>query len=395
MLKKINRCDIYVGLWCLYTLQGIIYPVGIINQLLQLLMLLWGLFALYRYIFSVNTGSKILKATFLLVVMYVIYGCINILIGGNGHRILGIGSYVYLQSSLNSLSPIFLFYIFSQKGFLTSDRLRIYLPIFILVSILVFYRIETISLLKSNKEEITNNIGYMFVSLIPLLFFYDKRPIFQYFLMVLVLLFIMSGMKRGAIILGTCGIIILLYNNLVNSKGWSKFFVISLSVLFVLLAARYVNEKMSNSEYFAKRIEQTLDGNSSGRDLIYSKIWNTIIEEHNIFYFLFGRGANSTVDLTGALAHQDWLETLCNNGVVGGGVLFFFFYVLAKSLWIYRKRIPKIMYFSFLTLFLMILGKTIFSMSIQNLDLAQSMLLGYFASYMSNISKSKFNFEYI
>ena len=117
MLKKINRCDIYVGLWCLYTLQGVIYPVGIINQLLQLLMLLWGMFALYRYTFSVNIGSKILKATYLLVVMYVIYGCLNILIGGNGAEVFGVGSYVYLQSSLKSLSPIFLFYIFSTFFF--------------------------------------------------------------------------------------------------------------------------------------------------------------------------------------------------------------------------------------------------------------------------------------
>lgn len=387
MLKKINQCDIYVGMWCLYMLQDVVYPSGLINKILQLVMMLWGIKALYNYLSTIRKHIPILKTTFILVMMYVIYGTILIMFGGNTYQ--G-GTTVYLQHSLNSLLPIFVFFLFTRMGFLTSERILLYLPVFVVVCILLYYKNQTAILLDSNNEEITNNIGYMFVSLIPLLFFYDKKPIFQYFFMVLILLFIIIGMKRGAILLATCGVIILLYNNLKTSRGWSKFFVIFLSVLFILLAVRYVSEMMSNSAYFALRIEQTLEGNSSGRDEIYDKIWTAVIDQTNIFYLLFGRGANSTLGIAGKYAHQDWLETFCNNGIVGIVILFNFFYAFGTAIWRNRKRFPVEMLLAFVTLFFIILGKTMFSMSIQNLDLPQTLLLGYLTSciYSSHLSYS-------
>ncbi len=35
LLSKINRCDIFVSLYCLYYLQGALYTPGIINKCLQ------------------------------------------------------------------------------------------------------------------------------------------------------------------------------------------------------------------------------------------------------------------------------------------------------------------------------------------------------------------------
>lgn len=386
MFKKINRCDIYIGVWCLYILQDVIYPQGVINQILQLILLLWGMMALYNYLTTIKIRIPILKATFALVLMYVIYGTIHIMFGANTHHL---GTSLYLQKSLNSLLPIFSFFLFTRKGFLTRNRIMLYLPIFIVVCSLLFYKNKTIGLINSDAEEITNNVGYMFVSLLPLLFFYDKKPILQYFFMALILLFIIEGMKRGAILLGACGIIILLYDNLRNSRGWSKFFVIFLSVLFVFVAARYLNEMIRNSAYFALRIEQTMEGNASGRDSIYNNLWSVFLVETNIFYVLFGRGADSTLRLVGLYAHQDWLETFCNNGIIGVVLLFNFFYRLGYTILRNRKRFSNSLYWAFVTLFFIICGKTMFSMSIQNMDLPQTLLLGYLASnvYQSNYQR--------
>ena len=376
MFKRINHCDIYVGLWVIYMLQGVIYSPGIINQFLQLVMLLWGLTAFFKYINqSSMRRSSILKATFILIIMYALYGCIHIMFG---KRMIS-SNYVYLQSSLNSLIPIFLFYYFTYKGYLTSNRIRIYLPIFILTCILLYYKKEASILLESNNEEITNNIGYMFTSLIPLLFFYSKKPIFQYVLLGIILLFIFMGMKRGAILLGVVSSVLLLYVILKESSRCLKLLTILLSVSIIIGFFYYIDYLMTNSAYFVLRVEQTLEGNSSGRDILYGKLWDTLFQESNIFVILFGRGADSTIKIVGNYAHQDWLETFCNNGLLGVFILFLFFYSFGKSVLKSKRHFPTMMYYSFLILFVITFSKSLISMSIQNLDLYQSLLIGYFA----------------
>lgn len=384
MLKKLNRCDIYVGLWCLYMLQGVIYSKGIINQSLQLVMLLWGL------IISVNFFKfkmpPILKSTLLLLGMYILYGCLNLIFNEGIEKV---PNYLYLQNSLNSLIPILLFYYFTKNKWLTSNRIRIYLPFFIIICILLYYKNATTVLEDSNKEEITNNVSYMFTSLIPLLLFYSKKTLLQYSLLIIIVLFIFMGMKRGAILIGVGCIIILFYANYRNSSKWSKLFIVFLFVMAIVAIIYFINYMMNNSAYFALRVEQSLDGNTSGRDFIYSNLWNALISETNIFYFFFGRGANSTINIIGYFAHQDWLETFCNNGLLGVFILFRFFYVFGKSVWLSKKYFPVMMFFSFLILFFASFSKTMFSMSIQNLNICQSLLLGYFTYWLSQAFQKK------
>ena len=387
MLKRINQCDIYVGLWCIYMLQGILYPRGIINQLLQLIMLLWGMIAVFKYMTQSweHAYSSILKATFLLIVMYTIYGGIHIMFGD---AIKMRDQYIYLQASLNSLAPIFLFYSFTMDGKLTSDRIRIYLPLLIVICILLYYKNESQVILQKNVEEITNNAGYFFVPLIPFLFFYSKKPILQFAFLAVILLYVFMGMKRGAILIGVLGTMVLLYANMKNSSRWTKVLFATLTIVIVVGMSKYIDFMMNNSDYFMARIEQTLQGDSSGRDMIYGNLWNTILTEQSPFYFYLGRGADSTLKIAGNYAHQDWLETFCNNGLVGVLILFFFFYIFGKNAWESRLCFSGMMFYSFITLFIIIFCKTIFSMSIQDLKLFESMLIGYFAFELYNLEQS-------
>lgn len=383
MLKRINQCDIYVGLWCIYMLQGVLYPQGIINQFLQLMMLLWSMTAVCRYVVqsSIYSYSSILKVAFLLIGMYVIYGTIHIMFDA---PVKVHGQYYYLQVALNSLAPIFLFYEFTMNGKLTSERIQIYLPILIVTCILLYYKNESQVLLKTNAEEITNNAGYYFVPLIPFLFFYSRKPIIQYIFMATILIYVFMGMKRGAILIGVLGTIVLLYANMRNSFQWMKILFIMLTIIILVGISKYIDYMMANSSYFMARIEQTLDGDSSGRDIIYGKLWDTLLFEPSPFYFYFGRGAESTLKIIGNGAHQDWLETFCNNGLVGVFILFFFFYTFGKTAWKSRQCFSGMMFYSFITLFIIIFSKTLFSMSIQELDVSESMLIGYFAYELFN-----------
>ena len=109
MFRQINQCDIYVGLWCIYMLQGVLYSPGIINQLIQLIMLLWCMVAVFKHLIQSEGDSSILKVTMVLIVMYTIYGSIHIMFDA---PIMVQGQHVYLQNALKSLAPIFLFYYF-------------------------------------------------------------------------------------------------------------------------------------------------------------------------------------------------------------------------------------------------------------------------------------------
>lgn len=376
MFKRVNQCDIYVGMWCIYMSQEILYSPGIINQLLQLTMLLWSMIALFKHLFQSTEHSSILKATFILVVMYVIYGTIHIMFD---ESIKGESTYYYLQSSLNSLAPIFLFYDFTKNGKLTSDRIRIYLPILIVVCILLYYRTENQMLLLKDTEEITNNGGYFFVPLIPFLFFYSKKPILQFIFLGVILLYVFMGMKRGAILIGVVGACVFLYTNLKEFSGKGKILFWMLTIFIIVGVSLYIDYMMANSAYFAARVEDTLEGNSSGRDIIYETLWNTLLLESKPLYFYLGRGANSTITIIGTAAHQDWLETFCNNGLLGVFILCFFFYMFGKNAWESRNVFSRMMFYSFITLFVIVFSKTLFSMSIQNLELFSTMLIGYFA----------------
>ena len=380
MLNKINQCDLYVGMWCIYMLQGVLYPSGIINQLLQLIMLLWAMISVFRYAVQPVTHSPILKMTLVLILMYTIYGIVYMMFH---ESIYGLNTYYYLQTALNSLAPIFLFYDFTMNGKLTSDRIRIYLPILIITCILLYYKNERLELLNTNAEEVTNNAGYFFVPLIPFLFFYSKNPVLQCVFMGIILLYVFMGMKRGAILIGVLGTLILLYANIRNSSRKMKSVYLALSTIIVVGIYKLFGYMMTNSAYFMTRFEQTMEGNSSGRDEIYGSLWDILILEPSPLKFYFGRGAESTLNVVGILAHQDWLEIFCNNGLIGVFILLFFFYTLGKNAWLSREFFSRPMFYSFVTLFIVIFSKTFFSMSIQSLDVSESMLIGFFAYWAS------------
>ena len=77
-----------------------------------------------------------------------------------------------------------------------------------------------------------------------------------------------------------------------------------------------ISDIMMQNDYFQTRLTSTLEGNSSGRDEIYSHIWN-VFNNSNMFHYLFGYGAQGSFIMTAKFAHSDWLELLINQGLLG------------------------------------------------------------------------------
>ena len=320
--------------------------------------------------------------------MYCIYGSI-IIICGDG--VQWTADSAYLKNSFNSLLPIIFFFIQTKEGKLTQSRIRYYTLFILAVLIPLYFFFKSQFMHEYNVDDATNNISYMFVAVMPIIYFFYKRTFTQYILMALIIFFILMGMKRGAILIASCCVLVFLYSGIREGSTVKKVYTVILSTLIVAGITYYVGYMMHTSEYFISRVESTIEGNSSGRDIIYTKIWNIITEERNLFYILFGRGANSTIKYTGNFAHQDWLETACNNGILGVTMLFIFFILLGNTVWKSRKYLQSHFYYCFLTLFFICFTKTIFSMSIQNFDMCQSMILGYILFWCSASNSPFYN----
>lgn len=385
-IGRLNRCDVYVFLWAIYTLQGFLYPQGLINQFLQMVMIFWCATVSIKYFINYQRIPHLLKTTIMLVYMYMIYGLIYMVFSkpvvfdsGDSPA-----SYYYLQQSLNSLLPIFLFYQYSKKKFLTETRLRAYLLFFIIIDFCAFqhsYQEKLISDLYG-RTDFTNNVSYSFLALMPMLYFYKKKPLFQYLLASVLLMAIMMGMKRGAIVIGALCFFQFLYLNWKNaSKTNEKMIICLLTVLIMIVAWWYISDVLANNDYFIKRLQATEEMDSSGRDDLVKIIWNKYWLNIDVVTLFLGNGANATIAFAGNYAHQDWLETLCNNGLLGICILLSFYVRFFMSAMSNKHNINNIMSSAFKMLFIICIMKTLFSMSIQGMDLPVTLMLGFLSFY--------------
>lgn len=373
-------------------MQDILYPRGVINVGLQFVSLIWGLYASRGFWMSKN---PIIKSTSILLFMYIIYGVFYLMFpeGYRDFNGIEISHYKYLQISLNSLLPIVACYAYSIKGYLSEKRILIYSLIFLGVFIILFINNQQNLVARaieagSDREEFTNNIAYEFLTLLPLACFFYKKPLWQYLYVVVTILFIVMGMKRGAILIATFCLVYFIINNSKSFKSkFARKWTVALSLLLVIGIIYVISYLIENSYYFIHRLEETRMGDSSGRDILYMAIWNGIINDDSIFHLLFGRGAYSTISFSGHLAHQDWLEILCCNGIIGVLILCSFFVSLFKSINDSRKSMDNFLSVCFVMTFIICLSRTFFSMSIQNFELSQSMLLGYLAAQYYSCKK--------
>lgn len=383
ILKSFNRCDYYVGIWSLYMLQGLLYPSGIINRLLQLIMILWGIIICFRYVFLKTYRPRILNATALLIFMYIIYGIIYIIVGNNiitNHEFPTINRYWYLQSSLNSLLPLFVFYDFTHRGLLNENRIKKYMFVFLMIFTLLFIRNSIVLATASVADDNVNNVAYMFVTLVPFLFYQSKKPLLQYAIIVFLSFVIILGMKRGAILIYLFSLIYFLITSNKDSSSKLTLTNIFLTLIFVFVVSFFVKYRLETSDTFTLRIEQTTEGMTSGRSDIFASVWHEVSNETNFHTLLLGRGANSTIAVAGNYAHNDWLEIACNNGILGVMIFCIFFISLFRLLPIVKRKLPRYYSKSLILVIIFMVMKPMFSMLIQNMELSVTLLLGYIAS---------------
>lgn len=375
--KITSISSIYIILWCVYELQVFVFGTdGTIFSRLIILFLLavsvyYTVYAITRY-----KMTPYIKALSVLLLMFTIYGAIfiisqkSIYIGSNRIR-----NFSYLQGIYISLLPIFPFYVFTRKGMLRSDNVKKWAVWFVFIATLQFFQKQLLAQQQFNAEEVTNNMGYAVLSVIPLLSFFSSKRNMQYIGIVYLMALVIFSMKRGAILIGAICVAWFLYSSLKTSKRGRKATVVIIGVAVVLAGYYLVQYMLSSSDYFNIRVESTFEGDSSNRNFIYSRLWNHFINESNGFHFLLGNGACYTVLVAGNVAHNDWLEILINQGLIGAVIYLFYwlrFYQTTK-----RARYDDELYLAISLLLIINFSKGFISMSYGDMSIYSTFCLGY------------------
>lgn len=382
-----NPCNIYISLLTFYSMQGTMIPTGgsALSQMIVLVTMLMGLYYTVKVV-AMKGKPVYFKGLNLLFFIFVVYGLV--LLFSDHHYVVKakrfgdgtVSNFSFLKSIFLSLPNIYIFYYFSTKKYLTEKLLKRWIFIFMGAAVFMFvdYKMTTIhELLLEGTDvgEVTNNMGYVFVALMPAVALFKHKSILQYGMMIFCMAFIVMGMKRGAIIVGVLLMLYFLYFNYRYHQSMSKTKVLFFSALIVIAAVYIVQYMMETSDYFMARIAQTEEGGSSGRDAIYEHFWNHFKNETDNIKFIFGNGANATLGIYINYAHNDWLEIAINQGVLGLVAYAFYWLCFMKTIWDTKHNNTASLVLSLC--FILFFVKAIFSMSYACYSMMACTTFGY------------------
>ena len=373
--------NLYFALWVLYFTQGIILPKG--SFISKMVLLVYLAASLYYVIYAVVNYklNGYFKALNVLLIMFTLYGLIDIIVYGGMEIVLPtrtVNSFDYLKLIYLSLLPTYPFYVFTKKQLIDESWTK--RAFFLCFGVMILRYIMDVRMIMNSdsyKDEInqTINVGYQFVSMIPLLFFFKKKTILQYVLFAIILSVIVSTLKRGAILTAVVCFAYFIYTNVIGSKKNQRWHTIVLVSLLILVGSIFLVRFYENSQFAQLRLEQTMDSerSTSGRDQIYSGAWTTFTNSE-LFHKLFGYGAHGTVKILTIAAHNDWFELLVNQGLLG----FFVYLCYWLSLFIcYKKDSNKETKHIMGTVIIILFLSSLFSMSYGGMHLPTNICLGY------------------
>lgn len=383
MKKVINVENFYVLLWGLYFTQGTIFPQGsFLSRLILIIYLSLSAWFAIRVNLHNNLRVPYIKALNALVLLFVVYGFLSIVESG------GIDS---LKAVLLSLLPTYFCYYVVLKNQLTDSWFRwvLFYFAFVIGVQYINYITSMEEILRKSEEGFTINVAYQILSLLPLLFFWRKKPLIQFGFLTIIVFAVVSTAKRGAIIIAILFLLFYIWKSVEGSNKKRRILNLVIISVFLVAIVYYTYDYFMSNDYLQRRLQNTLEGDSSGRDSIFRSCWRIFLNS-NLLGILFGHGMNATVKLIDIEAHNDWLEILVDQGLFGVTVYLIYWFVFFKS-WLKDKGETRNMWGALVILYFI---STFFSMSFNAMVLPSNFVLGYCLAKnveKNNLDKSNIN----
>ncbi len=273
-----------------------------------------------------------------------------------------------------SLGIFFFSYYYSIKGKLNEKEIVITFILLMLATSYRFFVEREEMLFERGGNQGTMNLSYAFVVFMPYVF-YVKNKILSIALVIFALFMVLNGAKRGAILIFLLSAVYYIYFEYIRQVKKFKYTYLVIAAIALVVSCYLMKDIYISNEYLQSRIEDTIEGNTNGREYIYRMIWGKWSTEQNILKLIFGYGFCSSMDIAGNRAHNDWLELLATAGLLG--IIFYLVYMtkLIRS----RNEIQDPLDRRVMTLIVLILFmKSLFSMSYCSVEnMAIFLLLGF------------------
>ena len=321
--------DFESRLWLLtlviYVSQGGLLPFGsFLTQFIFLFLLAAGVLNIIRLVLlGLHPGE------FSLLVLGVFVFTFSALSWNGGHLQFDIS-----KNFLVVCTTYFSASYYSRTGALNAHQLQWFWILGIILAIPLYYNYQDILVDQLGRDSVTNNIGYLFLALYPLILT-SKRSYKKFIGILLVAFFVFHSLKRGAIFLFVVISIVyglkshraIVNKNLGLHAKRIALFVLPLGVYYVL------SIKASSLAIFAKLMAR-FDEQAGARPANYMALINHVSSDLGARRTLFGSGSAATASITPekALAHNDWLEIVVDFGLIGLALYALWFVVNVRLL---------------------------------------------------------------
>lgn len=357
-----------------YYLQGMLYPSGsIISQGSLLIFLLISLYYTMKVV-SLKRVGFFASCLLIFVTLEVCYALLsdNYHLTSSGTAITNMSR---LKLILMSLLAFFPCYYWTLQGVLVEKHVKVFfLVCFVLMSVRFFY-VASQTRLALDREEITNNSAYFLVHLLPFIVLFNQKRVLSFVMLAFAFFLIVLGAKRGAFVIATCVVLIYVWYmfKLLHTRR-AKMKLLLFLIAGIAIAFYFSLDTLLESSQMFERLSELEEGGTSGRNMLYFGIWEHWLNCNSLFHYFLGFGFNSSVDIVGNLAHNDWLELLSTSGLLGVCTYLLVFYAL------WRVRGNKLLTIHERTICIMIFViwfcLTVFSMGYTDVVL-EMMLLGF------------------
>ena len=324
-------------------------------------------------LYAIAKGGKKISSTEKYILFFILLNLLHFFISYLWH----IPNVTTIGNILVALFAFPLFCYIARRGGITQKFTNIAIIILIWACILSYYHLRDIAYATGTISDLatfTNNMTTSFVMILPLIII-CKNNLIKFGGLIIFVFFIISGAKRGNIIAAAIPLAIIFYSMIRTYKR--NLFKILLSFVAIIILSYYVNKWIVTNDYLMYRIEQTMEGQSSHRDEIYTEAWQLWSTSDNTTNMVIGYGFDGTLNnmSNGHYAHNDWLEILVDYGLIGIlSYLLIFFSIIKNIIRTKETDIKLILLACFSIWFL----KTLFSMGFTEENLAVLMIsMGY------------------
>ena len=334
MKQIIQPCNIYLALWCLRYLTGIVFMQGSIwSWLTTLLLLILTVYYTFKAV-KERVLPSCLSTFFLFGCILLVYGSLLLISGETLSTWASDWTFTgskYVMEILFSIFPAFVFYYFCVRNQINERTIITWSWIFfVVVAANYFFRRSVLQTQLENyvvaRDGFTNNSAYIVLAFIPMIPYLSRRNMTQFLAFGLCLFMIFIGMKRGAILISLICLLFVLLFYFRESSNTKKIGIFVTTIVLVYVGYRIFDYYYLNDAYFQTRLLNTTQGDVNGRDEIYIMIQNYLTQDSTVFNILLGKGAYGSLKAIGQFAHNDWLELFINQGMLGL-IIYIIFYV--------------------------------------------------------------------